>query len=83
MFVPPDAVSIGSMVVEKSDGFVDRRKQSLGSNFTRLKQPASKLSSLVIYGHNGGSLAVGRRGKQPCRSTNIIVWYVIGTLKSW
>ena len=37
----------------------------------------------MLYGPDGGSLAVGRKGKQLCQYTNIIVWYAIGTLKSW
>src|SRR5918996_3461072 len=46
-------------------------------------QPTSKVQSRVIVDrYDGGSLAMERRGKQPCQSMSIIVWYAIGTLKS-
>jgi hypothetical protein len=55
MFVPPDALSVGPLVVEQIDWLVDRTDQSLVPNPTRLDQPVSRLSSRVISsGHNVG-----------------------------
>jgi hypothetical protein len=55
MFVPPDAVSVGPLVVKQIDRLVDRTDQSLVPNPTRSDQLVSKLSSRVIsYGHHGG-----------------------------
>jgi hypothetical protein len=55
MFVPPDAVRVGPLVVEQIDRLVDRTGQNLVPNPARPDQPVSKLSSRVISpGHNVG-----------------------------
>jgi hypothetical protein len=84
MFVPSDVAVIGQTVLEKIDLVFDRTDQRLLPNSAHPDQRGSQVQwRVMLYGPDGGSLAVGRKGKQLCQYTNIIVWYAIGTLKSW
>jgi hypothetical protein len=74
MFVLVDAAVIGETMLEEIDRLLNRTDQRLVPNPAHSDQPVSKVKRCVMLsGHNNGSLALGRKGKQPCRYTNIIV----------
>jgi hypothetical protein len=73
MFVLVDAAVVGDTVLEGIDLILDRTDQRLVPKHAHPDQPVSKVKRRVMLsGPDGGSLAVGRKGKQPCRYTNII-----------
>jgi hypothetical protein len=74
MFVVVDAAVIGVTMLEKIDWLLNRTDQRLVPNPAHPDQPLSEVNRCVMLsGRDSGPLALGRKGKQPCRYTNIIV----------
>ena len=74
MFVPVNAAVIGETMLQEIDRLLDRTDQRLVSKPAHSDESVSEVKRCVMLsGHNSGSLALGRRGKQPCRYTSIIV----------
>jgi hypothetical protein len=74
MLVLVDVAVIGATMLEEIDRLLDRTDQRLVPTPAHADQSVSEVKRCVMLsGRDGGSLALGRKGKQPCRYTNIIV----------
>ena len=73
MFVRADAVVIDTTIRGEIDRLLDRAEQRLVPNPVYPDQPVSEVRRYVMRSErSGGPLALGRKGKQPCRYTSII-----------